>query len=256
MRGRPYWRFAYSDLHRVPPLPPRAPVGSGKTGAAHPRLATWRKQCHLCNVPTSPVRPMTRWPRAETDAVQGRRRAGSVAFWPTHVTLEQVIAMRGKASRKRRALLLVGGIDSGCTTPAPTGAGRTARSARDSRPRTRTSPRCTDPGGFRDPGGSRARGHKSPATHPHCRRARIRVCKVLHACREALRCPPGPGTLGQKRGNSFAQVGMRHDHPRPRSSKKPPEGGGDPVEQQVGKGIKLVIHQRHDRRAIPPSTCL
>ena len=79
--------------------------------------------------------------------------------------------------------------------------------------------------------------------------------QVLHACREVCDVPLEP-VHGTEAGKLLRQVGMRHDHPRPRSSKKPPEGGGDPVEQQVGKGIKLVIHQRHDRRAIPPQYCL
>ena len=64
---------------------------------AHPRLATWRKQCHVCK--RADIAGETH------DAMaQGGRRTPSkavegwpVAFWPTHVTLEQVIAMRGKA---------------------------------------------------------------------------------------------------------------------------------------------------------------
>ena len=179
--------------------PPRAAAAASRSGwerqdrGGTPTAGHMGASNAMCaNVPTSPVRPMTRWPRAG-DGRRPRPSKGGrrVLAYARHTGAGHRDARAGW--RKRRALLLVGGIDSGCTTPAPTGAGRTARSARDSRPRPRTSPRCTDPGRCRDPGGSRARGHKSPATHPHAV-AHASGCAGPACVPRGLRCPPGTGT--------------------------------------------------------------
>ena len=79
--------------------------------------------------------------------------------------------------------------------------------------------------------------------------------QVLHACREVCDVPLEP-VHGTEAGKLLRQVGMRHDHPRPRSSKNPQKVAAIPSSSRWAKASNSSYINATIAGLYPPSTCL